>query len=522
MCNALRFVRASMLAGIAGGAVISLSGPVLAQVSDPGVRPLTATQTNLNGSTPKGALSLSQVSPAVTAMDGNTVNFFRIAGQRFQEVDSVSGTIGGTFPEDGTGLGPRFNSNSCASCHIFPIVGGTSPPGNFSTHDNSGRPFTGNPQISVATLDGAKNTVPSFITANGPVREARFILNPDGSLDGGVHDLFVITGRSDASGCTIAQPNFAQQLANTNVIFRIPTPTFGLGLVENTPDGDQDNTIGLVGAFNGQATAKSNLGISGSFNRSGNDGTITRFGWKAQNKSLLIFAGEAYNVEQGVTNEVFPNERDDSAGCRFNALPEDHTNVANSNNSGVLASDFSSDTVNFAAFMRLSGPAQPVTPFNASQSRGQTVFFNIGCGACHIQSQTTLPSSIFNIDGNGKPVNPTPITYQPFSDFALHDMGLGLADGIFQGNAEGDEFRTAPLWGVGQRVFFLHDGRAGDLLTAIFDHDLPAPNPATNASKVADPDGSSTQPSEAHQVIQNFNALSITDKQNLLNFLRAL
>ena len=57
--------------------------------------------------------------------------------------------------------------------------------------------------------------------------------------------------------------------------------------------------------------SKPPLGIAGTFNRSGNDGTITRFGWKAQNKSLLIFAGEAYNVEQGVTNENFPNERDD-------------------------------------------------------------------------------------------------------------------------------------------------------------------------------------------------------------------
>jgi CxxC motif-containing protein (DUF1111 family) len=349
------------------------------------------------------------------------------------------------------------------------------------------------------------------------VREARFILNPDGTLDGGVHDLFTITGRTDAAGCNIAQPNFAQQLANTNVIFRIPTPTFGLGLVENTPDGDQDNTIGLQGAVNGQATLRSHLGITGHFNRSGNDGTITRFGWKAQNKSLVIFAGEAYNVEQGVTNELFPNERDDTAGCRFNALPEDKTNVGITPTSASPAADFSADTVMFAAFMRLLGPALPATPFNASQSRGQTVFFNIGCGACHIQSQTTSSLSFTNTT-----TAQGPVTYQPFSDFELHDLGLGLADGIFQGNAEGDEFRSAPLWGVGQRVFFLHDGRTSDLLTAILDHDLPPPNPATTASKVSDPDASVGSPSEAHQVINNFKALSAFDQQNLLNFLRAL
>ena len=67
------------------------------------------------------------------------------------------------------------------------------------------------------------------------------------------------------------------------------------------------------------------MGISGEFNRSGNDGTITRFGWKAQNKSLLIFAGEAYNVEQGVTNELFPNERETDPSCQYNATPEDST-----------------------------------------------------------------------------------------------------------------------------------------------------------------------------------------------------
>src|SRR5947208_3376955 len=82
---------------------------------------------------------------------------------------------------------------------------------------------------------------------------------------------------------------------------RFPTPTFGLGLVESIPD---DYLEDALAAKNG---LKDSLGISGRLNRSGNDGTITRFGWKAQNKSLLIFAGEAYNVEQGMTNELFPN-----------------------------------------------------------------------------------------------------------------------------------------------------------------------------------------------------------------------
>src|SRR5205807_8424889 len=127
------------------------------------------------------------------------------------------------------------------------------------------------PQVAVATLRGTKNVVPSSITVNGPVREARFVRNRDGSPDGGVHSLFVITGRSGAPGCNIAQPNFAAELARNNVVFRIPTPVFGLGLVENVSDG------ALVANLSANAQQKRSLGISGRFNRNGNDGTIARF-----------------------------------------------------------------------------------------------------------------------------------------------------------------------------------------------------------------------------------------------------
>src|SRR6201987_2443593 len=122
---------------------------------------------------------------------------FAAAQRRFQEVDSVSGTTDDAPPGtlNGSGLGPRFNMNSCSGCHSQPAAGGTSPPTN--------------PQVAVATLDGGQNTVPSFIPFHGPVREARFVRNPNGTPDGGVHDLFVISGRTDAPGCTITQPNFS-------------------------------------------------------------------------------------------------------------------------------------------------------------------------------------------------------------------------------------------------------------------------------------------------------------------------
>ena len=421
-------------------------------------------------------------------------SIFKSALTHFQEIDSVSGTIAG---EAGTGLGPTFNGNSCAMCHAQPAVGGSSP------GLNSPQNPVPNPQVALATLDGAQNSVPSFITADGPVREARFV-NNGSQPDGGVHGLFTIAGRSDASGCTLSQPDFASQVANKNVIFRIPTPVFGLGLVENTPDSV------LQANLTANQESKTALGISGRFNTSGNDGTITRFGWKAQNKSLTVFAGEAYNVEQGVSNEIFPNERSAVSGCVYNATPEDYSSLTTTGNVSAV----SSDVLNFALFMRLSAPPAPVAPGDSERS-GQVLFQTIGCALCHSPALTAGASPYTGMSN---------VTYQPFSDFALHAMGSNLADGISQGTAAGDEFRTAPLWGLGQRLFFLHDGRTSDLLQAIQAHLSMGPGcPSASRNPTAAPQpGAQACGSEANGVIQNFNGLSPAQQQNLLNFLRSL
>jgi CxxC motif-containing protein (DUF1111 family) len=432
------------------------------------------------------------------SLNATEQTFFSQAFLRFTEVNSVSGTI-----EKGNGLGPTFNGNSCAMCHAQPNIGGSSP--GMASPQNP----VPNPQVALATLDGAMNFVPSFINANGPVREARFIQNADGSLDGGVHGLFTIAGRTDAPGCTLAQPNFAQQLSANNVIFRIPTPLFGLGLVESTPD------AALRANLVSTQAARSQFGIGGSFNTSGNDGTITRFGWKAQNKSLLIFAGEAYNVEQGVSNEQFPNERSAVAGCVFNATPEDYslmlngnTNSPNYNTMVGTLSEMSSDIVNFAAFARLSGPPTPAVP-TPSTVNGAVLFNKIGCALCHSATLTSGASIYTGMGG---------VTYHPYSDFALHHMGPGLADGITQGAAGPDQFRTAPLWGVGQRLYFMHDGRTSDLLQAIKEH-----GSVDNCrSQYKRRSFQRNCFSEADGVLHDFKTLSPAQVQDLLNFLRSL
>jgi CxxC motif-containing protein (DUF1111 family) len=400
--------------------------------------------------------------PFTTGLSGGELAFFSSVGApSFAEVESVA-----------QGLGPRFNLDSCGGCHAFPAMGGSSPP-------------TNNPQVARASTMAPGSTIPAFLRIDGPVREVRFVRNPNGTPDGGVHDVFTTVGRPDnPAGCAITQPNFSN---TENMIFRMPTPVFGAGLIESV----NDTTI-RSNLASDPTGMKRHLGITGHVNISGNDGTVTRFGWKAQNKSLLIFAGEAYNVEMGVTNENFPNEREDNPNCATNNLSESETGFDNGNGP--------SDIVAFTGFMRfLDQPtpacgAAPLPACSASVTNGKSLFSSIGCAACHTPSLPTGHSPMAALNQ---------VQANLYSDLAVHHMGSGLADHITQGSAGPDEFRTAPLWGVGQRAFFLHDGRTSDLLKAILAHD--------------------SQGSEAAEVINNFkSSLRQSQQQDILNFLRSL
>ena len=454
--------------------VLFLAGTAFAQ-TDPGVQ---------SGSRGTGATIISP------ANDPNGfIAFFQDGLVRFQELENVSNAAN-------VGLGPRFNSNQCSSCHSQPAIGGSGP--------------AVNPQFAFAGSPVAPdNTTPYFITANGPTREARFpyFFNANGTANtsaanGGVEDLFTVTGRSDAGSCSLTQPSFAAAEAANNIIFRIPTPVFGAGLIENL----DDSTL-----LKNQATNLNNrFGIAGAFNRNGNDGTITRFGWKAQNKSLHIFAGEAYNVEMGISNELFtqdrplPGEDQQSTGLPANCLnlggkgyPEDTSNPTSTPNAAVL-----DDVSAFANFMRfLAPPPTGGVVLNgssvsaASIATGSSLFSAIGCATCHNPTPGTTQVSNFVPALSDAPVN-------AFSDIEVHHMGTGLADNVSQGAAGGDQFRTAPLWGLGQRIFLLHDGRTTNLITAIQDH--------------------ASHGSEATTVEENFFDLNSTQQQEVLDFLRSL
>ena len=536
----------------------TISGAVAAGITDPGPRPAggpntpncftSAGPTRSNNTT----LLVTPVTDCAQTPDtlgnegaGNVLNnagpntgaFWGNAIGIFGELATVDGSIDpATKNPTLKGLGPAFNGESCFQCHSQPTIGGTSP--------------AKNPQFAAAVDRGATNTIPSFLRSTGPIREARFILNEtdttNKALDGGVHELFSIEGRSDAPvNCELDQPDFATQQARGNVIFRIPTPTFGLGLVENTPESVFDAYL------TANAADKATYGISGHFNHNGNDGTQTKFGWKAQNKSLLLFAGEAANVELGITNEIFNNEKVPGLSCALNGRPEDNTHVVFSN--GLTQPDttnfVSSDIENFAIFMRINGaPSQcafnsgvdatgapkcialddPTNPQTAAIQRGKTLFGlpangGIGCAFCHANTAfLTDPSDVNGLSNR---------LFTPFSDFALHHMGATLADGVSQGQSGPDEFRTAPLWGLGQRLFFLHDGRASNLIQAIAAHRSSTTACFdTNATQSFTVNGVAFSPaasthscgSEANHSVDQFNTLSSADKLNLLKYLRSL
>jgi CxxC motif-containing protein (DUF1111 family) len=415
--------------------------------------------------------------------------FFQDGMTRFAAVEAVTPS-----PLQGGGLGPRFNSNACASCHSQPYNGGSSP--------------AANPLYAVVNADGASNQMPWFEAHNGPVREARFV-SSNGVPDGGVHNLFVISGRADAGSCSITQPNFLPagnpltgQGGNSNVVFRIPTPILGAGLIEAIPDS------AILANMNANTQAKQGSGVAGhanaiqggTVNRSANDGTITRFGWKAQNKSLLMFAGEAYNVEMGISNDLFPQERDETANCQGGVgAPNDSDNIPNPADP-PSATAVLSDIESFAIFMRMLAPPPPAAP-TPSTLHGSALFVSTGCALCHTPA---LSTGLATAGGRGKPPTPALSGKQVplYSDLLVHHMGSGLADGITQGAAGPDEFRTAPLWGLGQRVYFLHDGRTSNLVQAISAH--------------------ASSGSEANQIVRNYTTLSAQDQQDLINFLRSL
>jgi CxxC motif-containing protein (DUF1111 family) len=197
---------------------------------------------------------------------------------------------------------------------------------------------------------------------------------------------------------------------------------------------------------------------------------------------------------------LFPQERDETPSCLFTPTPNDTQNFTTPATTATSNPAVISDIEAFANFMRMLAP--PTTaPDTPSIANGRAAFAKVGCAHCHTPSLTTG-----KMIASGSSTSPSAALSNQkanlFSDLLVHHMGIGLADGITQGGAGPDEFRTAPLWGVGQRIFFLHDGRTSNLVEAIRAH--------------------KSKGSEANRIIERFDRLSTQEQQDTINFLRAL
>jgi CxxC motif-containing protein (DUF1111 family) len=305
------------------------------------------------------------------------------------------------------GLGPIFNHVSCVSCH------------------NAGG--TGGGSSVVVTRFGQ-------LGANG--------FDPLESLGGSLLQSQAIVPA--AQEVVPAQANVTA--------FRQSTPVFGLGLIEAIPDEailHQANRPPING-IRGRANQVRDV-VSGATR-------IGRFGWKAQQATVLAFSADAYLNEMGITNRFFPLENAPNGDQQLLAAtdtiadPEDTTDPA----TGKADIDAAAD------FMRFLAPPLPLPP-TPSSTAGRALFTSplTDCAVCHTPTFMTGPNPVTAL--SRKPVN-------LYSDLLVHQMG-SLGDGITQGTVTGKEMRTAPLWGLRLSAPYLHDGRAPSIDAAIRAHD---------------------------------------------------
>jgi CxxC motif-containing protein (DUF1111 family) len=265
--------------------------------------------------------------------------------------------------------------------------------------------------------------------------------------------------------------------AETVKAFRVVTSAIGDGFVEAIANDTLANNV------NAQPVGQRGTLTQVPVTEANNALRFGRFGWKAQQATLLAFAGDAYRNEMGITNDLFPREYAygiadaDMARCDTRPDPEDVRNPL----TGRRGID------NFEAFMKFLAPIAR-GPIDAAVLDGERVFMAVGCAACHIPALTTGPS-----------VNPlfNRKTVPLYSDLLLHDIGTG--DGIQQAAAGGDEIRTPALWGLRLRRPLLHDGSASTIEEAIARHQR-----------------------EADLAARGFRSLREEDRSRLLAFLRSL
>jgi CxxC motif-containing protein (DUF1111 family) len=394
-----------------------------------------------------------------------------------------------------TNQGPLFNARSCGGCHFQPALGGSGQTINEVRVRNNTRPgpvqiFASDNMLRLgAQTQGGETIFPNGVEATPLGCQ----LTHENCVRSTCQDELA-AATTFATTLPICDPTNDAFAAGDNCSAeRQSTPLFGFGLIEAVADATFDAiAANQPDAIKGIVKRVTELGAI----------RVARFGWKSDIATLRGFSGDAYQNEMGITNPDFPTELSNCAvnQTQFGVLldtdddPEDTTDDTGR-----------ADTDLFADFMRALAPA-PTIQQSKSAKNGRSIFQNIGCAGCHVENITTAknPASFIPTTTGGVPITASlnktlsNVTFHPFSDFLLHDMG-SLGDGITSGAAGPTMMRTAPLWGLRGKGRFLHDGRAEEPQEAIELHDGQAA-PARDA----------------------FDALTDDQKQNVLDFLSTI
>jgi len=336
-----------------------------------------------------------------------------------------------------TGLGPVFNGVSCAQCHQAGAPGGASANLGISVVTRIG-----------AMVNGQYSDLEDF---GGALIQARSLRE-------------IIPNHPVAREVVPPQPQFTSR--------RITTPIFGNGLIEAIP-------AATILSRSGVSQGNGVMGMANMvFNPETGATEVGRFGWKSQVSSVHVFAADAYLNEMGITNPLFPNE------VRPQGQP-----IPPGGDAILDPEDLGNQTNAITDFMRFNNAPPPAPATNTSRA-GMAVFNRIACGSCHTPSMTTGTNPVAAL--SNKVVN-------LYSDLLVHRMGPGLADGVRQGQASGDQWRTSPLWGLRFRLFLMHDGRSRTVDQAIRQHG-----------------------GEAARIRDAYLRLNRTDQQNLQTFVLGL
>jgi len=377
------------------------------------------------------------------------------------------------------GLGPLYNAQSCRECHQNPVSGAGSQVTELRVGHQGSEGHFRNPEIPIA------------------------------------HGTVVISGRSlvnDRAICpnaVVPDSEIQERVPETETIrsLRLSLSLLGDGFVEAVAD---QTFVGLAN----QQCKSSHEKICGQVlqvpivEAPGQMG-VGRFGWKDQHASLLSFAADAYLNEMGFTNRLQPDEV--TQLCNTATEPND-----------MPGQDGLSDIDHFARFIRATkAPARDSQlATGAAAKKGNSLFDKIGCATCHVETLTTAPAGT-KINGGTFtiPAALGSVTFHPYGDYLMHDVGTG--DGILQAipehygrevfqtmsgylskqNFEGsrNKIRTAPLWGVRLRPRLMHDGESRTLRDAIRRHG-----------------------GEAIHVVQRFEKLKNADQETIVEFLKSL